>query len=213
MVVLYSAGGENLHLLGRQAIRAAIGFTVLFLMAQVSPRFLFNWSPWLYLVGLALLVMVLVVGEVAQAHNGGCALGRQLPTRRARQAHGADDGCLLRVRAGTAAGLLRAIVGAVLVLIPTLLIAKQPDLGTSLLIACSGGFVLFLAGMRWRLIVALGVLAASCAPVMWYFMHDYQRRRVLTFMNPERDPLGDGYHIIPGRRLRSVPAACTARVG
>ena len=200
MVVLYSAGGENLHLLGRQAIRAAIGFTVLFLMAQVSPRFLFNWSPWLYLVGLALLVMVLVVGEVAQGAQRWLRVGpiNFQPAELAKLTVPMMVAYYVCER-GLPPGLLRAIVGAVLVLIPTLLIAKQPDLGTSLLIACSGGFVLFLAGMRWRLIVALGVLAASCAPVMWYFMHDYQRRRVLTFMNPERDPLGDGYHIIQSK--------------
>jgi rod shape determining protein RodA len=91
-------------------------------------------------------------------------------------------------------------VGGALVVAPTVLIAKQPDLGTALLIAASGVFVLFLSGMSWRVIALLAALGAACAPVLWYFfMHDYQRQRVLTFLAPEDDPLGAGYHIIQSK--------------
>jgi rod shape determining protein RodA len=89
------------------------------------------------------------------------------------------------------------IIAFVLVLIPTLLIAKQPDLGTSLLIASSGIFVIFLAGASWKLIITCAGLASAFAPILWFFlMKDYQKQRVLTFLNPEQDPLGSGYHII-----------------
>jgi rod shape determining protein RodA len=80
-----------------------------------------------------------------------------------------------------------------------LMIAKQPDLGTALLIASSGFFVLFLAGLQWRLLAFLTALAAAGAPMIWHFMHDYQRQRVLTFLSPEKDPLGTGYHIIQSK--------------
>ena len=80
---------------------------------------------------------------------------------------------------------------------PTLLIAKQPDLGTAILIASSGFFVLLLAGLRWRLILSVILLIAASTPLLWnYLLHDYQRQRILTFLNPQTDPLGSGYHII-----------------
>lgn len=94
---------------------------------------------------------------------------------------------------------LRLIVTALIVVIPTLLIAKQPDLGTALLVASAGTFVVFLSGIRWRYILLLAVLAAAAAPALWYLLHDYQRQRVLTFLDPENDPLGAGYHIIQSK--------------
>jgi rod shape determining protein RodA len=94
---------------------------------------------------------------------------------------------------------MRLLVAGIMVVVPTLLIARQPDLGTALLIACSGAFVLFLGGISVRLIAACTILASASAPVMWYFMHAYQRQRVLTFLDPEQDPLGAGYHIIQSR--------------
>jgi rod shape determining protein RodA len=90
-------------------------------------------------------------------------------------------------------------MAAVMIVVPVLLIAKQPDLGTALLVASAGVFVLFLAGISWRLIGALMVAAAAAAPVVWYLMRDYQRQRVLTFLDPEKDPLGAGYHIIQSK--------------
>jgi rod shape determining protein RodA len=91
------------------------------------------------------------------------------------------------------------LIAAGLILVPTLLIAKQPDLGTALLIFAAGFFVVFLAGMSWRLMFALVVSGAAMLPVLWHFMHDYQRTRVLTLLDPQRDPLGSGYHIIQSK--------------
>jgi rod shape determining protein RodA len=93
----------------------------------------------------------------------------------------------------------RLAVAALVILTPTLLIAKQPDLGTALLVASAGIFVLLFAGIPWRLVFSAGALIAACGPVLWHFMHDYQRQRVLTFLNPEKDPLGTGYHIIQSK--------------
>jgi rod shape determining protein RodA len=86
-----------------------------------------------------------------------------------------------------------------LIAIPVLLIAKQPDLGTSLLIASSGVFVLLLSGIRWRHVLAAAALVGACAPLLWMGMRDYQRQRVLTFLNPESDPLGSGWNIIQSK--------------
>jgi rod shape determining protein RodA len=93
----------------------------------------------------------------------------------------------------------RLTVCFLMVVIPALLIAKQPDLGTALLIASSGLIVIFLSGISWKLIISFLLAAASALPVLWYAMHDYQRQRVLTFLNPESDPLGSGYHIIQSK--------------
>jgi rod shape determining protein RodA len=87
----------------------------------------------------------------------------------------------------------------IVILVPTVLIALQPDLGTALLIASSGAIVILMAGLRLRTILLLGVLVVSALPALWYFMHDYQKQRVLTFLNPETDPLGAGYHIIQSK--------------
>jgi rod shape determining protein RodA len=90
-------------------------------------------------------------------------------------------------------------VAVILIVIPTLLIAKQPDLGTALLVASSGAGVLFFAGLSWLIIAAIMTIFAALTPIIWHFMHDYQRDRVLTFLNPEADPLGHGYHIIQSK--------------
>jgi rod shape determining protein RodA len=88
------------------------------------------------------------------------------------------------------------VLAAILVALPAGLIAKQPDLGTAMLVSIAGFLVLFFAGMSWKLLVGLGATAGAMLPVAWSLMHDYQRQRVLTFINPENDPLGSGYHII-----------------
>jgi len=83
-----------------------------------------------------------------------------------------------------------------MIMVPVGLIAKQPDLGTSTLVATAGLAVLFISGMRWKFIMTFAALCSMCAPILWHFMHDYQKRRVFTLFNPEQDPLGAGYHII-----------------
>ncbi len=96
---------------------------------------------------------------------------------------------------------------SILIFIPTLLIAKQPDLGTALMVLSSGLCVIFLAGLRFRTILILTILFCSAAPFLWNMMHDYQKQRILTLLNPEQDPLGTGYHIIQSKIAiaREVP--------
>jgi rod shape determining protein RodA len=93
----------------------------------------------------------------------------------------------------------RLLVAIIMTLLPVLLIAKQPDLGTALLVASAGVFVLFLAGISWRLVAGFSALMAAMGPLIWFLMRPYQRQRVMTFLNPENDPLGAGYHTIQAK--------------
>ena len=197
LVALYSAGGRDTDLVVRQAIRLAIGFGLMFVIAQIAPRRFFHWAPPLYLAGVLLLCVVLALGETAQ--------GAQRWLRVGPVSFQPSEFVKLTVplmvawfisRSEMPPRLWRIALGGVLTLVPVVLVMRQPDLGTSLLIVASGAFVLFLAGVGWRYIVALAIFGAGCVPVLWHFMHDYQRQRVLTLLDPQQDPLGAGYHII-----------------
>ena len=200
LAVLYSAGGQDTDLLARQGVRLAIAFAAMFVLAQVPPRHLFYWTPWLYALGIALLVSVLLFGEVAQGAQRWIRVGplNFQPSEMLKIIVPMMVAWYLGDRS-LPPSFMRVLVAGLLVVVPTLLIARQPDLGTALLIACSGVFVLLLSGISVRLIAACAILASAGAPVLWYLMHDYQRQRVLTFLDPEQDPLGAGYHIIQSK--------------
>ena len=172
----------------------------MFVLAQVSPRHLYFWTPWLYASGILLLIAVLLFGDVAQGAQRWIRVGplNFQPSEMLKICVPMMVAYYIGGRA-LPPSFLRVLVAGVLVAVPTLLIARQPDLGTALLIACSGIFVLLLGGISVRLIAACTIVASASAPVMWYLMHDYQRQRVLTFLNPEQDPLGAGYHIIQSK--------------
>ena len=201
LVVLYSAGGQDPGLLQRQAIRLGAGLAILLVIAQVPPYLLRMWTPWLFLAGLALLVAVLGLGVIGKGAQRWLSLGpvRFQPSEMMKLAvpmmiawYLAEQP--LPPKPG------RLAVAALLIVVPAVLVARQPDLGTALLIAAAGFFVLYLAGLSLRLMLAGGLAAIPAAWVLWQFgMHDYQRRRVLTFLDPERDPLGAGYHIIQSK--------------
>lgn len=200
LMVLYSAGGQNSDLLIRQLIRMATAFFVLFVLAQIHPDRMRDAAYWVYASGLILLVAVLAFGHEGKGAQRWLDLGffRFQPSELMKLAVPLLVATYLAERplAPTAS---RLIVALIMVIVPSLLIAKQPDLGTSLLIASSGLIVIFLSGISWRIIIAFITLCASALPVLWYVMHDYQRQRVLTFLNPELDPLGSGYHIIQSK--------------
>lgn len=198
--VLYSAGGQDMALINRQTTRLALAFGVLLVLAHVPSSTLRFWSPWIYGIGVVLLILVLVVGDVGKGAQRWLDLGfiRFQPSEMMKLATPMMVAWFLSDRHLPPSYKALAIA-ALLLLVPTLLIAKQPDLGTSLLIFAAGFFVIFLAGMSWRLLTALFVTGAALLPVVWHFMHDYQRTRVITFLNPENDPLGAGYHIIQSK--------------
>lgn len=200
LVILYSASGENLHQVERQAIRLIIAFGAMFFLAQVHPHTLRRWSPWLYAIGVALLLAVLVMGVVGKGAQRWLDLGfmRFQPSEMVKLAAPMMLAWYLSSKP-LPPNWKYLVTSLILLAVPVLMIAKQPDLGTAILVASSGLFVLFLAGISWRLIFSMGLLVAAAAPAVWYLMHDYQRKRVLTFLNPESDPLGAGYHIIQSK--------------
>jgi rod shape determining protein RodA len=169
-------------------------------IAQFHPQWLMRWTPWLYSVGVCLLIAVLVVGDVGKGAQRWLDLGvvRFQPSEMMKLTVPMMVAWYLSDKRLPPTGL-RLLISGLLILVPVLLIAKQPDLGTAVLIAGAGFFALFLAGLSWRLLIGMAVLCTAALPVLWHFMHDYQKQRVITFLNPEQDPLGAGYHIIQSK--------------
>ena len=200
MVVLYAAAGQDAAVLLRQGLRLLLAMGVMLGIAAIHPRQLQNFSPILYLVGVLMLGLVLVMGKISMGAQRWLDLGiiRFQPSELTKLSTPMMVAWYLS-QAAPPPRLKQILLAALLILVPTLLIAKQPDLGTAVLVATSGAAVLFLAGLSWMYLAGLAVLLASLMPVVWHFLHGYQRDRVLTFLNPEADPLGRGYHIIQSK--------------
>lgn len=201
LVVLYSSTQQNMYLLVRQCLHLGVGFAVLIAAARFPLHHLRQLTPWLYGSGIVLLVAVLLFGAVRQGAQRWLDLGivRFQPSELMKLAVPMMLAWYLTVKPLPPRwpGLL---LGVVIILVPVVLILKQPDLGTALLVAVAGAVMLFLAGMGWRLIVAVLALLAAAAPLFWQLgMREYQRQRVLTFLNPESDPLGSGWNIIQSK--------------
>jgi len=198
LVVLFSAAGEDVRVFLGQAARVGLGLGVLTFVAQIPPRVMRIGAPFLYGAGVLLLVAVALVGDVAMGAQRWLDLGfiRFQPSEIMKIAVPLCCAWYLHERPLPPDFTTLVIVGLIVV-IPVLLIAEQPDLGTALLVAAGGALVILLAGLQLRYIVGLGALLAAAVPVVWMFLlHDYQRQRVLTFLNPQNDPLGAGYHTI-----------------
>lgn len=199
LAALYSAGGQDAGLVQRQGVRLAVGLVALAVLSQVPAHVLRIWTPWLYLFGLALVAATWFVG-VGRGASRWLDLGMVTfqPSEIMKLAVPMTVAWYLHPRILPPGWKDSAIAVAILA-IPAALIARQPDLGTALLVAVSGCFTLFLAGIRWRMIVAAGIAMAGAAPVLWMFLADYQRARVMTFIDPEADPLGAGWNIIQSK--------------
>jgi len=200
LTVLYSAGGQDFGLITRQLVRVAMALTVMLVLAQIHPDRMRDAAVGMYGLGLLLLIAVLVFGYEGKGAQRWLDLGffRFQPSELMKLAVPILVAAYLS-REPLPPSPFKLIMGFVMIIVPSLLIAKQPDLGTSLLIASSGLIVLFLAGISWKIILSFVGLSGAALPVLWYVMHDYQRQRVLTFLNPESDPLGAGYHIIQSK--------------
>lgn len=198
LIILYSSSGTKWSVVGNQASKFALAIVVMLIVAQIPPRLLRLVAPWLYGVGLLLLLAVMLVGDISLGAQRWLNLGfvRFQPSEIMKIAVPLFCAWYVHDRP-LPPSFLNVIVLALIIVIPVGLIAEQPDLGTALLVGAAGAMALLLSGLQKRYI--FGVISAliPTAWVAWsYLLHDYQRQRVLTFMDPSNDPLGSGYHII-----------------
>lgn len=200
LFILFSASNQNLNVMLKQLSWLAIGFMVMFIFAHIPPKFYYQWTPLAFSFGLFLLITVLIFGNFGKG------------TRRW------FDFWFFHLQPSEIMKLVMPMMLAyyfsnkelppqikplffslILLIFPAILTAKQPDLGTAVIIGISGLCVLLLAGINWRLVFVFLTLTGLGTPFLWHFMHTYQKERVLTFLNPERDPLGSGYHILQSK--------------
>lgn len=199
--VMWSASGQDIGMMERKIGQIVMGLIVMAVMAQIPPRVYENWAPYLYIFCVILLILVDAFGQISKGAQRWLDLGfvRFQPSEIAKIAVPLMVARFMN-RDVCPPSLKNTAIALVLIFLPTLLVAAQPDLGTSILIAASGLFVLFLSGMSWKLIAVAAVLLAAFIPVLWFFlMHGYQRDRVMMLLDPETDPLGAGYHIIQSK--------------
>lgn len=199
-VILYSASGQDMDVLMRQAARVGLAFLLMTALAHVDPYQFKRYSALLFGIGIVLLLAVLILGQIGKGAQRWLDLGffRFQPSEMIKITTPMMISWYLSEHP-LPPRAKHLFIATVLILLPTLLIAKQPDLGTALLVASSGAAVLFFSGLSWWLITTIAMTLAGLTPVLWHFMRDYQRDRVHTFLNPEADPLGRGYHIIQSK--------------
>ncbi|KTC66044.1 rod shape-determining protein rodA [Legionella adelaidensis] len=200
LLVLYSASNQNIGMVLRQSLRLALAMGIMMVFAIIPPHKYKSWTPWIYGFGLTLLFAVMIIGKIGKGAQRWLDLGffRFQPSEIMKlavpmMAAWYFDRKTLPIKSKDLG------IASLIIFIPALLIAKQPDLGTALMVAASGLCVIFLAGINMRIILVLTIGACLCAPLLWQVMHDYQKQRIITFLNPESDPLGTGYHIIQSK--------------
>ena len=197
LATVYSATYDSNNRVAGQLINMSVGLLVMWSAAQLPPQKLMRFAVPLYAIGVVLLILVFIVGVKVNGARRWLPLGFTriqpseimkiaMPLMLAWYFH--KNEAVLRLR--------HYVVASVLLIVPFALIAKQPDLGTAILVGAAGFYVIFFAGLPWKIIVGMIVAAGSAAPFVWTILHDYQRKRILTLIDPTTDPLGAGYHII-----------------
>jgi rod shape determining protein RodA len=194
LAMVSSASPERIN---NQLANMAIALVVMRLIAQVPPQRLMHMALPIYVGGVLLLIAVALFGDVSKGARRWLNLGfmRLQPSEMMKIAtplmlawYFQQHESLVRLR--------DYIIATLIVLVPTALIARQPDLGTGILVFAAGFYVIFLAGLPWKIIVGMVAAAAAGAPMVWGMLHEYQRARIMTLLDPEKDPLGKGFHII-----------------
>lgn len=202
LAILYSASAQDMAMLIRQTVSFCIAFSVMIAMAQIPPSIYRSFTPFFYLGGIFLLILVEIIGEIrlgAQRWIKIPGFGSVQPSEFMKLGMPMLIAWFLS-RRELPPKMSTVFISLILILIPVLLIAKQPDLGTSLLVASSGLFVLFLSGLPWWFIGTAIALFIPFVLVSWqYLLHDYQKRRVMTLLDPEADALGDGWNIMQSK--------------
>ncbi|NVK31127.1 MAG: rod shape-determining protein RodA [Gammaproteobacteria bacterium] len=201
LVVLWSASGQDPDMMRRQLIRLSLSIFVLMVVARIPPSLMRHFAGYLFWGTALLLVAVLVVGDVGKGAQRWLDLGviRFQPSEFAKLTVPIAVAAYIS-KMPTPPSIMRSASAVAIALVPAVLIVKQPDLGTAILVAVSGLAVVFMSGLTWWAIGAVIVALASAAPLYFkYVMHDYQRQRVLTLFEPSSDPLGSSYHIIQSK--------------
>lgn len=201
LFILYSASNENLSMLLRQSLRLTLACGIMLLLAMIPPHKYKLWTPWIYMTGLFLLIAVMLMGKIGKGAQRWLDLGffRFQPSEIMKLAVPMMAAWYFDRNASNPVQIKHLLTAAGIIGLPALLIAKQPDLGTAILVMAAGLSVIFLAGIPAAVLTGGALLTGLLAPVVWHFMHDYQRQRIYTLLNPERDPLGTGYHIIQSK--------------
>ncbi len=194
-VTLFSAADQSFARLTNQAVSLGVALVAMWLIANVPPQTLSRVALPLYAAGVVMLVGVALFGVVVNGSRRWLDLGlvRFQPSELMKIALPLMLAWYFQKREGRI-GWADFAFAAMLIAVPAGLVKRQPDLGTGLLLTASGFYVLFLAGLSWKVIVGLAAVGAAAGPFLWTQLHDYQRQRVLTFLDPSTDPLGAGYH-------------------
>jgi rod shape determining protein RodA len=197
LFVLYSASGQSVTTIIRTVVRIFLGAIAMLVLARVNPNFLRRTTPWLYVLGVFLLIVVAAFGHIGLGAQRWLSVGfvRFQPSELMKLAVPMMCAWYLHERP-LPPSFPSLLILAGLILLPVGLVAIEPDLGTAALIGVAGVLVMVMAGLQVRIMAAAMALATVAAWFGWRFMHDYQRKRVLTFLDPQTDPLGAGYHII-----------------
>lgn len=200
LFILFSASNQNIALVRHQGYRLIFSLILMVIVAHIPPHRFMQWAPWLYAAGLSLLLMVLLLGHTSQGAKRWFNIGPMQiqPSEIMKLAVPLMLAWVYRDKPiqSQQKNLWLALP---LLLIPVILTAKQPDLGTALLILFSGIYVILFAGLSWRLLAATAIIFLISIPITWHYLHTYQQQRVLTLLDPMRDPLGAGYNIIQSK--------------
>ncbi len=199
LLVLYSADNASFGQPLKQMLNIVAAFTCMWLIANLPLHYLMRTAVPIYVLGMVLLVGVALFGEISHGARRWLNLGVATIQPSELMKIGVPLMMAWYFEKNEATLTMKNyVVAALLLLVPVALIARQPDLGTALLISASGFYVLFLAGLSWRVIGGMFVAALASAPILWSMLHDYQRHRILMLLDPSQDALGKGYHTIQG---------------
>lgn len=200
LVILYSASNQHFSVLMKQSIHILAALLVMLFLAAIPPHRYKNWTPWIYTAGIILLLAVMLMGKIGKGAQRWLDIGflRFQPSEIMKLAIPMMSAWYFEKTTPPLA-LKELLIGALIIFFPALLIAKQPDLGTAISVSIGGICVIFLAGISRQLMFWIALSVLGSLPFVWYKLHDYQRQRVLTLLNPENDPLGSGYHIIQSK--------------
>ena len=200
LTAIYSASNSNIDAAINQGIKILISISAMAVVAQFSPLTYARVGPWLYFLCLVLLVLVLLIGET----RNGATRWLDIGITSFQPSELMKIAMPLMIARYISRGALPPDISSValsitIVLIPSYLIMEEPDLGTSILVAFSGLVVIFLSGLKKRYLAVAFTLFLAYLPFMWSSIHPFQKKRVLSFLNPESDPLGSGYHLIQSK--------------